>query len=598
MSRRSTGNSLGSLRPEDRVEIFRKEWLAADVESVVDGRVSIIFFEQGSTKRKSLHVHDDSLRIPPAIIPPHAAVSLHVRPSFLAIDVTDEMKQVQRSSPTMWAMTLAQWNQFIDFCKSTPVWQDIKNQKGQNGHVNLYDMNKHFVIPWTCGTGCSVAVLMNKDTRLEANVMLSHSWAEDMEECQEAVNNHFDDEHIARDTAVWFCGFGLYQPEDRNGPTIQQQIKLNPFAQVISSDPVKSSRGRMIAVHTTQADLWKRMWCVREVREAMTQGVKVKAAFSKEYVNHFKSEYSMMINNGCAHQDGLDAAGITVRTALADCRKEDKPMLLQELSKHGTLSAVDKVTTDLRASLVKHLAVGAALDAAKCGKPQALIDLTKLGDLEAVDGLHEVAETGDEQACDALCDALGCILDSHTEDLSHAMYVLCWKNRLPALELPIVLLQTMANRQHNKSFDLLLQFDWKPWKKMVGEPASIGGQNAVNVCICHPTHGHAEKLQDKIDRQSEFREEYRDTVDTEAWRNHHAKLLLQAMAQQGNQRAVDELVSLAEQQDDAKFALQSLAEQWNRQVLKALQNMRNEAWADNVLKKSENSLTTLNQSGM
>jgi len=577
MSRRSTGNSLGSLRPGDRVEIFRKDmWLEAEVESVVDDWVSITFCEQGSAKRKRLHVHDDNLHIPSASRPPYVAVSPRFRPSFLAIDVTGEMQQLQRSSPTMWAMTLVQWNQFIDFCKSTPVWQEINKQKGQNGRVNLYDMNKHFVIPWTRGTGCSVAVLMNKDTQLEANVMLSHSWAEDMEECQEAVNNHFDDEHIARDTAVWFCGFGLYQPEDRHGPTIQQQIELNPFAQVISSDPVKSSRGRMIAVHTTQADLWKRMWCVREVREAMTQGVKVKAAFSKEYVNHFKSEYSTMINNGCTHQEGLDAAGITVRTALADCRKEDKPMLLQELSKHGTLSAVDKVATDLRASLVNHLAVGAAIDAAKGGKPQALIDLTKLGDLEAVDGLHEVAEAEaeDEQARDALCDALGCILDSHTEDLSHAMYALCWKNRLPALELPIVLLQTMANRQHNKSFDLLRQFDWKPWKKMVGEPAWIGGQE-----------GH-------------WRQEYRDTVDTEAWRNHHAKLSLQAMAQQGNQRAVDELVSLAEQQDDAKFALQSLAEQWNRQVLKALQNMRNEAWADNVLKKSEKSLTTLNQSGM
>mmetsp|Transcript_26379 Transcript_26379/g.73697 ORF Transcript_26379/g.73697 Transcript_26379/m.73697 type:complete len:590 (+) Transcript_26379:88-1857(+) len=560
MSRRRTGNSLGSLRPGDRVEIFRKEWLAAEVESVVDGRVSITFFEQGSTKRKSLHVHDDSLRIPPAVILPHAAVSPHIRPSFLAIDVTDEMKQVQRSSPTMWAMTLVQWNQFVDFCKSTPVWQEIKNQKG---HVNLYDMNERFVIPWTRGTGCSVAVLMNKHTPLEAKVMLSHAWAEDMEECREALNKHFDDEHIAKEIAVWFCGFGLYQPEDGHGPTIQEQIELHPFTNVIASESVKTTSGRMIAVHTTRADLWERLWCVREVREAMSHDVNVKAAFSTEYVNHFKSEYSTMINNGCSHQDGLDAAGITVRTARANCRKEDKPMLLQELVKHGNLEEVDKITTDLRASLVYHLVFEVALVAAKGGKPQALIELTKLGDLGAVDGLREVAEIGDRQAHDALCDKLQSFACFPNGRSLNKQFIGEPDPQDLKLKLAVVLLQIMAQMGHAQSCQFLLKMDMQTF-------------------WIHEVPGTA----------------YFEPEQASLWRECSFPIL-QNLAKQGNeqvaQQAVDELVRLSKTQKGvpadspiyhrqlncADAALVSLALHWNQQALKALMAIVNEEDEEN-----------------
>ncbi|CAE8704168.1 unnamed protein product, partial [Polarella glacialis] len=124
--------------------------------------------------------------------------SQQIRPPFVidVPDVTAEMKKIQRSQPTKWAMTLDQWNEFIDFCKQAPLWQDIKYWKGEGGHVNLYEMVDNFVIPFTQGTGCSVAVLMNKDAPKVAEVMLSHSWAEDMEECQQAVNSHFEAEGI------------------------------------------------------------------------------------------------------------------------------------------------------------------------------------------------------------------------------------------------------------------------------------------------------------------------------------------------------------------------------------------------------------------
>ena len=49
------------------------------------------------------------------------------RPSFLATadEVTPEMKQVQRTSPPQWAMTVHQFNIFIDYIKETEVVQNV-----------------------------------------------------------------------------------------------------------------------------------------------------------------------------------------------------------------------------------------------------------------------------------------------------------------------------------------------------------------------------------------------------------------------------------------------------------------------------------------
>ncbi|CAK0801114.1 unnamed protein product [Prorocentrum cordatum] len=509
------------------------------------------------------------------------------------------MQQLQRSSPTMWAMTLVQWNQFIDFCKSTPKWQEIKNQ---NGHVNLYDMNKHFVIPWTRGTGCSVAVLMNKHTPLEAKVMLSHAWAEDMEECQEALNKHFDDEHIAEDTAVWFCGFGLYQPEDAHGPTIQEQIELQPFTKVIASESVKTTSGRMIAVHTTRADLWERLWCVREVREAMSLDVTITAAMSDAYGETFKKKYSRIVNVGGGHKSALKVAGVTVDTAKAKCRDEDSDMLFEKLFEHckgGDLQAIDDATSNLRASLVNHLALEVALDAAKSGKPQALVDLVKLGDLEAVDGLHEVADAGGEQARDALFDVLQSIAAANKDHMKHGWYSLCWKDRQSAFQLVITLLQTMAKRQHMQSFSLLEEFDGRPPYGMVGPPDQVRS-NLVRMAVenydkLRGSRAHYDELSGWAERHNKNVDNYRENVDVEAWRCQHAKLSLQALANQGNQHAVEKLITLAKGRDSsAKEALQSLAEQWNRQVLQAIRDVAKEAWASEMLEKCKKSLHSLN----
>merc|ERR1711904_666619 len=101
------------------------------------------------------------------------------------------------------------------------------------GYVNGYQFNENFVIPLTAGTGSSIALLMNEEPR-DVEVMLSHSWAEDIEQAQQAITSHLD-----ANTAIFFCILANYQPEDRKGPSISDQLALDPFKQVIELRSLK-----------------------------------------------------------------------------------------------------------------------------------------------------------------------------------------------------------------------------------------------------------------------------------------------------------------------------------------------------------------------
>eukprot|EP00747_Dinoflagellata_sp_TGD_P106994 gnl/TRDRNA2_/TRDRNA2_169985_c4_seq4.p1 gnl/TRDRNA2_/TRDRNA2_169985_c4~~gnl/TRDRNA2_/TRDRNA2_169985_c4_seq4.p1 ORF type:complete len:550 (+),score=83.21 gnl/TRDRNA2_/TRDRNA2_169985_c4_seq4:102-1751(+) len=502
------------------------------------------------------------------------------RPRFLPNSgITDSMRRTQRSDPTRCAMTLEQWNDFIDFCKGTQVWEQIKKTKGC---VNLYDLNKHFVIPLTQGTGCSIAVLLNKRTPMVAQIMISHSWAEDMEECQEAVNDHFHSESIPEDTAIWFCGFALYQPGDDEGPSIEKQLEKNPFIQVITSPPLQSPPGRMIAVHTTQADLWERLWCIVEVRESLAKEICIKAACSQAYSIRFEKKYSEAIKAGHAHQDGLDRSGVRVQSARAECCEKDEPMLLEMLKKHGTFAEIDKAVTDCRRNAVHRLVLKVAVKAAEEAQPDALIELAKQEDLQAVVALHELAEERDQPCHDQICTALHSIAKSFQRKhvVVHGIHddIDFWRRREPqlrdsarlppdsGLQLVIVLLQTMACKGHRQSLQVLAEID-----------------SGAHGCIG--------------ERYGKWDQNNQQGWSHDSFYPRHCYPELQTLALQGSRQAVDELMQRARGKDQkARKALECLAQQWNWQVLSVLMAMGKEdaerEWADGLLKKCKTSLAT------
>ena len=64
---------------------------------------------------------------------------------------------------------------------------------------------------------------------------------------------------------LWCCTFAQYQPEDCAGPSLVEQLSLDPFKSVIKSRPLHG----MLVVHTTRADPYDRLWCVHEIDEAL-----------------------------------------------------------------------------------------------------------------------------------------------------------------------------------------------------------------------------------------------------------------------------------------------------------------------------------------
>ena len=91
-------------------------------------------------------------------------------------------------------------------------------------------MNDDFVKPATRGTGCSYALLLNKEAPVQAELMISHAWGEDVEELEDALMRSHA--MVSEQTPVWFCLLSIYQTGDEvgdPGPTIKSSLIDNLF---------------------------------------------------------------------------------------------------------------------------------------------------------------------------------------------------------------------------------------------------------------------------------------------------------------------------------------------------------------------------------
>jgi len=134
--------------------------------------------------------------------------------------------------------------------------------------VNGYQLSQEFVIPWTRGTGCSVSLLMNPKEPLEAEVMVSHAWAESMDEVCKAMHRELTKKTLTVHTKIWFCIFANYQPEDTEGCKLIDQLHRKPFESVITSELCN----RVIVLQTTTAKVYERLWCTFELGVAVDCG--------------------------------------------------------------------------------------------------------------------------------------------------------------------------------------------------------------------------------------------------------------------------------------------------------------------------------------
>ena len=177
-----------------------------------------------------------------------------------------------------WSLSILQWIIFIRACVETETWVALVKSKGGDEYsVNMYDICKYFVIPWTEGTGCSIAVLMNGENPKPADLMISHAWGGSVVETYNSLQYIVNHNNVPVDAHIFFCTLCMYQPEDGvdNGLSISEQLNLKPFANIINSQP----KFGMWVVHTTQCEVYNRMWTVHEVDEAILINCSIHGAF-------------------------------------------------------------------------------------------------------------------------------------------------------------------------------------------------------------------------------------------------------------------------------------------------------------------------------
>merc|ERR1712008_251743 len=133
-------------------------------------------------------------------------------------------------------------------------------------------MGVHFIIPWTKGTGCSIACLMD-DNQKPVDLMISHAWAGSVIESLASIETITTMYLVPKETRIFFCAMCLYQPEDSTigGLSIREQLTMKPFQSIINHRPQHG----MFIIHTTISEVYERLWCVHEVDEAINAKIEI-----------------------------------------------------------------------------------------------------------------------------------------------------------------------------------------------------------------------------------------------------------------------------------------------------------------------------------
>lgn len=268
-----------------------------------------------------------------------------------AQSVTDDMRERQRSRPEDWALPFEQWDAIISHCQQCPLYKELK-QCSKGGIVSMYDICTHFVVPWTRGTGCSLATLTNPEGPKTARLMVCHAWGEDVEECQEALRECFTNGNIPVATPIWCCAFALYQAEDTFGPSIQEQLGLEPMKKVIHSSLLKAANAGfgLAVVHASQQELYRRLWCVYEVDEAISaDDVSPRAALSAKYTEAVNHRIDELCEGGRSEADALRGAADPISSVGARCgNQRDEKAIVAEVYERGGFSRLDEVVSGFR----------------------------------------------------------------------------------------------------------------------------------------------------------------------------------------------------------------------------------------------------------
>jgi len=217
-----------------------------------------------------------------------------------------------------------------------PFWWNLPENSGK-------EFCTRCVVPFTAGTGCSVALLLNEEPK-EADIMVSHAWGENMLEVQEILACSVADGKIDPSWSLWFCILALYQPGDGCGPTVHEQVESHPFGSVINA--VKSHRNIMIVLHTSTAEVYDRLWCVFEIDHALEHNVDVVPEVSQAYLEKLENCLEIIEGGLVVPFDKVDLFHqfFRVQCEMASCSMpEDREWIEWWVRRNGGFERLDLV---------------------------------------------------------------------------------------------------------------------------------------------------------------------------------------------------------------------------------------------------------------
>ena len=199
-----------------------------------------------------------------------------------------------------WMLTAKQFLDILNFCRTTypNIWTYMGVRKAafyaNKGYAQIDDLNDFFIWPMTEGTGMGLALNMQpatadylgvkpKEPREKGDsVILSHAWAQDVDELTEIIRNNIHrgtrlsfGKRFTATTKLWFCAFAHYQNDSKDsiGPTLNDQLSTDPIpwtAALRDSPklPHECLITDMMIIVTEKMDPFNRWYCVMEFWEA------------------------------------------------------------------------------------------------------------------------------------------------------------------------------------------------------------------------------------------------------------------------------------------------------------------------------------------
>jgi len=262
----------------------------------------------------------------------HAPVA--PRPSWLPLTGRGQANV----NPICWTISVGQWTLFVRACVATETWKALAEAKGEY-QINLYDINEHFIKPWTQNTGCSIALLLNTECSLPAEGMFSHAWAGSVVETYNCMQNMVNHRGVPPTANFFYCAFSMYQPEDNapGGLSISEQLSLEPFLRVIESEP----KHGMFVIHTTTAEAYDRLWVAHEADVGLNANVEVSGLFDM---------YRWSL--------GMFDRAARIKTQDGKCGVEkDREYIHNLIMQRGGYQRLDNVIKSFRGKMRKELAV-------------------------------------------------------------------------------------------------------------------------------------------------------------------------------------------------------------------------------------------------